>query len=194
MRSFTVLDFIKLNSPCFCCGEDITVGFYATNMDEYHDTVFLKASVDPKNHLNVDLSIKYESAISLSIDLKTNKFVASCSMETLTKFLREHKLSLNTQCRDCSGTVSDILSFNFYKGYIKPVEMNYEWYFLRNKNHVYEVSSIYEGDETMLHLTTYSGYDKIASETTYNYPLIPRYKFKDRQAMIDKLKLYTALS
>jgi hypothetical protein len=192
MRSFTILDFLKLNSPCFCCGEPIEVGAYLIG-SSITGTVYLKPNMS-KTHLSVDLSIKYETAISLSIDLKTNKFVASCPMKTLASFFKDRKLSIETQCRDCSGITSDTLSFNFYKAFIKPVEVAYEWYWLRHKNHVYVVSSGYDEDITKVMLTTYSGYDKIASETTYNYPLIPRYRFKDRQAMIDKLKLYTALS
>jgi hypothetical protein len=191
-----MLDFLKLNSPCFCCGKPIEVGVYIASKAQYSylpETTYMKANVS-KNKINVDLSITYDSKISLSIDLKTNKFVASCPMKTLTSFLKGRKLSIDTQCRDCSGIVSDTLSFNFYKAFIKPVEIAHEWYWLRHKNHVYLVSSGYDEDITKVILMTYSGYNKIASETTFRYPLIPRYKFKDREAMINKLKLYTALS
>lgn len=192
MSSFTVKDFIKLNSPCFCCG-CLTELHAIAHPKNYVTSTYLNTKVC-NNKLEVQLSIKYNSSVSLSIDLKTNKFVASCSMDTLKNYLNENRLSILVYCEGCSSIESDSLTLNLYKGFIKPIEMDTEFFCLRDKNQLYEVSSNYYDEETRVLLTTYSGYDKIASETVFIYPLISRYKFKDREAMISKLKLYTTLS
>lgn len=191
MKTFTVKDFLMLNSPCFGCGGDIDIRIGVTNTELDLD-VYLKPSY-ALQHLTIPLVIKYNSSLKLIIDCKTNKFAAS-DLALLTAYLKSNKLFLSCRCSLCLTTfVSEHLEFNLRRQYIKPVGVLREFIIVQDRKNKYEFYSIASRESTML--TVFSMKDGYMSKTFHlDLPIIHRHRFKDKEHLMNKIRTYLVFS
>ena len=69
MKSYTVKDFFKLNSPCYGCGDKVNI--HAKVLTDDFIPIALNISITPTGY-TIPLSITYNNSLKLIIDPKTN--------------------------------------------------------------------------------------------------------------------------
>jgi HD superfamily phosphohydrolase len=191
MRRFTVRDFIGYNNPCFSCGEQIS--FNVVSRKEGQDfPATLTPTVTP-DYTEIDLIITFTNTLKLYVFHKTNKILTSGSQRNLTDYLETHKLSLLSFCRHCNSRVeTQSLTFDLAKSRVEAVCLASEWLNVVDKNSAnrYTISSSFPNQQS--HLTVYS-LDRLKplSPLSLDLPLLPRYRFKNMQRFLEKMKLIT---
>jgi hypothetical protein len=185
MDKFTVKDFIKHNAPCFSCGKDIgfQIGFYDTIRKD--DVGYLRPTVTPE-HTEINLKITYSDAIKLYIFHKDNKILTN-NEKGLTEYLERYKLFLSSICAKCSTRiVSQNLSFNLEKMFVEPVEIKTETLSVVNKDTTYIVDSFFDEQKSFVYIFKKDKSTKL--DIKLELSLLPKSKFKDKKAFIDKMK------
>lgn len=193
MKQFTVKDFIAYNNPCFSCKENIHFKvMLVPTRGSSSDVVPLRPTVN-KDYTVVDLKTTYTQTLQLWIFHQTNKIIAS-DPRSLKDFLEDHKLYLNSRCDKCFTVIeSHFIEFNLDKSYIKPISIWYENIIVTDEHNMYQMqSSFFEEKSTIV----INRMDKATpvSPVTFEVPLLPLYKFDDREHFIHKMKTYLVFS
>jgi hypothetical protein len=193
MRKFTVKDFIAYNNPCFSCGNPINfrIGYTLIGSGE---AGYLRPAIMP-NHTEVDLIIKYSDmeALRLCIYHKTNKILTN-SIQGLTNYLSSRKLYLTSTCDKCYTKIeSQFLEFNLERRYINAVGLSSERLMVRDSENLYQITSSFI-DETSLLVVDKIDKVKPLSPFQLKLPLLPKYRLKDKDNFIRKIKTYMTFS
>lgn len=191
MKKFTVKDFIAYNNPCFSCGERISfkIGIIENTVD---GMAHLRPTVAPE-HTVVDLKITYNSSLQLWIFHKSNKIISSNNKE-LTTFLSKNNIFLHSRCDKCYTNVqSQFLEFNLDKGFIKPVGISEEMIIITDDNNMYHVNSSFIEERTSVVVDRLDKATPV-SPIKFELPLLPMYKFKDKEHFLNKMKTYVLFS
>jgi len=192
MKQFTVKDFITYNSPCFSCDEKISFSIVSTTLQGPADIVHLRPTVNP-DHISVDLKITYNQTLSLKIQNKTNAIFYNDN-KGVADYIYSHRLFLTSSCNKCLTKIeSQFLEFNLSNGYIKPVGIARESLIVSDATHRYHVYSTTISDKSVI---TMDRIDKPIpiSPVRIETPLLPLYRFKDRQHFINKMKTFLIFS
>jgi hypothetical protein len=193
MKKFTVKDFITYNGPCFSCGSRVNVKIGVIKVDVADFNIALLNPVITTNSIDIDLKINYNSSLKLSIFSKTNKFSTS-SMKGLTEYLNGHKLFLRSNCDHCYTKVeSQYLEFNLLKGFIKPVGVSNELLVVNDGANLYQVHTSYIEEKSLVIIDRINKTTPI-TPVRMDLPLLPLYKFKDKDHFIAKIKTYLVFS
>lgn len=190
MKTFTVKDFITYNGPCFSCGSKIsfTIGVSFINQQP---SAYLPPIVN-NDFIDIDLKISYRNELKLKIYPKTNKFTTS-SMKGLTKYLKEHNLFLRSYCSNCLTCIdSQFLEFNLLKEFIKPVGISDEKLIIVNDKSLYEIYSSFIDNNTIIFVSNTTNVNIIPIRI--ELPLLPKYKLKNKEHFIQKIKTYILFS
>jgi len=186
MKKFTVKDFITYNNPCFSCGKKISLRVSAMS-----GTAGLRPTVKPE-YTVIDLEITYTNTLQLWIFHKTNKIISSDN-RSLADYLTTHQIYLRSYC-DCYTAIdSRFLTFNLNKGYVEPVGISTERLMVNDRTNIYTLNSSFIEEKT--HVTI----DRVDQTTPispiqFEMPLLPLYKVKSRERLIEKLKTYITFS
>lgn len=190
MKKYTFKDFISHNSPCFSCGElaIFQIGIYEKPSES---EIYLKPIVQ-QGFTGIDLHIGWSSTLKLNVDHKTNQF-ATNNMAALKNYLNDRTLFLKANCSCSSSVESSYLEFNLEKHFIKSVSLKQETTIIYDSVNMYQVYSNYYQSHTV------SFIDRInpttpTSPIRLDTPLLPRSKFKNKEALIKKLKVYATFS
>lgn len=192
MKKFTVKDFISYNNPCFSCGENIHFKVVTTTKDGPSDIVQLRPTVKP-DYTVVDLKVTYTKTLQLWIFHQNNKIISS-DIRGLTSYLEEHKLFLSSRCDKCYTNIeSNFLEFNLDKGYVKPVGISRELLIVSDEHNMYQIHSSFIAEQSTVVVDKISKTTPI-SPVRFEAPLLPLYKFKDKEHLINKMKTYLIFS
>lgn len=202
-KKFTVRDFIAYNNPCFGCGNAInfTIGSVACDYSTTgNGLVFLRPTVK-QGYTEVDLKLTYFDAVKLIIFHKTNK-IETNNVEGLTKYLSNHTLFLRSLCNVCDTIIeTDSLHFNFDVQHVEAVEIRFENLFIVDKDKEYNIESYFIQDISIIRIAKLVASNLLSStqfisspQTTLKLPLLPKYRFKDKQQLLEKLKLFVLFS
>ena len=200
MKKLTVKDFITYNNPCFSCGKKITfkVGFYNTDeMGPVHSS-FLRPVV-MANYTEIDLKITYIDAVKLYIFHKDNKILSN-NQSGLTKYLNEHKLFLSSTCTCHTEMESETLDFHLVTEHqrVAAVNIKYERLMVNDGDNVYQFNSSFLDKKSTLIVykrEEQTGHTLGApAPTVIEMPLIPKYKFKNKDHFLEKMKTYILFS
>ncbi len=192
MRKFTVKDFIDYNGPCFSCDSPINFKIGFLDLETKADTSYLRPVVT-SNYTEIDLRITYENSLKLYIFHKTNKILTN-SNQGLTKYLSSRKLFLSSSCDKCLTQIdSQWLDFNVDKGYVAATGIATERLMVMDKSNLYQINSFFMADKSVL---TVDRIDKThpLSPLQLELPLLPKYRFKDRNHFLQKIKTYVTFS
>ena len=85
------------------------------------------------------------------------------------------------------------LNFDFNKNLIEAVELHSEMLLVSDNQHQYNIRSIIGDNKSRIVISTINREDP-PRPIVINAPLLPRYKFKDKKQLIEKLKLYLTFS
>ena len=191
MDKFTLKDFIKHNAPCFSCGKSVNfkIGFFDTTSND--DMGYLRPTVT-QEHTEVNLKITYSDAVKLYIFHKDNKILTN-NMDGLTKYLEIHKLFLFSVCNNCGTKMtSQNLTFNLEKKFVEPVEMRAETLSVKEKETSYIVDSFFETQKSIVYI--YKGGYSTGKDIKLELSILPKSKFKNKKAFIDKMKFIIIFS
>lgn len=195
MKKFTVKDFIAYNNPCFSCDNAINfrIGFLDLENPQANIS-YLRPTVTGL-YTEIDLKIKYANseALKLYIFHKTNKLLTN-SNSGLTEYLSRHKLFLSSTCDRCYTLIeSQYLDFNIDKGYVNAVGISLERLMVCDDNNLYQISSSFIEEESILSVDKI---DKVKplSQFQLKLPLLPKYRLKDKENFIRKIKTYMTFS
>lgn len=194
MRKFTVKDFIEYNGPCFSCGNQINFRIGFLDLETKADISYLKPVVTP-NYTEIDLIIKYANseALKLYIFHKTNKILTN-STKGLTKYLSSRKLFLSSACDKCYTQIeSQYLDINVDKGFIAAVGISTERLMVNDGTNQYQIDSFFMAEKSRLLVDKLDRARPLAP-FTLDLPLIPKYKFKNKEHFISKMKTYITFS
>lgn len=189
MKKFTVKDFIFYNGPCFSCGNKVIVklvyawgGFFK----ELPQTLL-------EDHIDLILKAKYADVLTLRIFVGSNKYQAS-DAEKLKQYLKTRDIYITSNCKQCRNVIeSNKLDFDNI-GHCKAITINSE------------VLNVYEGDKDNYKIYNLVSdftrnitevsicHSKIDNVFRLTIPLLPLYKFKNKERLIKKLKTYTIFS
>lgn len=192
MKKFTVKDFIDYNGPCFSCGNPINFRIGFLDLETKADMSYLRPVV-AANYTEIDLRITYENSLKLYIFHKTNKILTN-SNQGLTKYLSSRKLFLSSSCDRCLTQIdSQYLDFNVDKGYVAAVGIATERLIVEDKHNRYRINSFFMADRS--HLVV----DRVDRTTPLSplrleLPLLPKYRFKNRDHFLQKIKTYVTFS
>lgn len=195
MKRFTVKDFITYNNPCFSCGNPINFRIGFTDKDNPQQMVsYLRPTVTGL-YTEIELKIKYAhaEALKLLIFHKTNKILTN-SNPALTEYLSRHKLFLTSSCDRCYTLVeSQYLDFNLEKGHVNAVGLWIERLMVNDDANVYQINSNFLKNESEL---TVDRIDKVKPLSPFQIKLslLPRYRFKDKEHFLRKIKTYMTFS
>ena len=191
MKRFTVKDFVEANAPCFSCDSDINVRLVVIGPED--DGVFLKPNL-LATYFSIELRNTWNTRLHLTIDYKTNKF-ATNDIARLKEYLEkeDRNIYLQVHCDLCGSYVqSYYLEFNWNKSFIKPTEINEEWTRIRDDKNVYIMHSRYDEGTSRISMSRIGDFTN--SPVKLDAPLLPRYRFKNRSYLVNKLKTYLTFS
>ena len=196
MKQFTVKDFIEYNAPCFSCGNEISFrvemwegdGHGTASINTLRPTMY-------KDYFSIDLQIRYKRSLQLWVFYQNNKIITS-DMKELKYYLGDHHLSLKSYCDRCYTAVeSDELEFNLDSSFIKPISLSRESIKVTTDEHQYYVTTYYHEEPPV----TFVGITNLKKPATHpraelKLPLLPIYKLKSRDNLINKIKTYLTFS
>jgi hypothetical protein len=191
MKRFTVKDFVEANAPCFSCDSDINVRLVVIGPED--DGIFLKLNV-LTTYFSVELRNTWDTRLHLTIDYKTNKF-ATNDILRLREYLEkeDRDIYLQVQCDMCGSYVeSEYLGFNWSKSFIKPTEIGEEWTRIMDDKNVYVVLSHHHKNASYISISRIGDFTN--PPVKIDAPLLPRYRFKHRNYLVNKLKTYLTFS
>lgn len=193
MRKFTVKDFITYNNPCFSCGNQINFRIGFLDLETKADISYLRPVVGPQ-YTEVDLVIKYanQDALKLYIFHKTNKILTN-SQQGLTKYLSSRKLFLASSCDKCYTKIeSQYLDFNLDKGFVAAVGISTERIMVNDGDSLYQIDSFFMAEKSNLVVARLDSAKMAPFQL--DLPLIPKYRFKNKEHFIRKMKTYITFS
>jgi len=207
MKKFTVRDFIAYNNPCFSCGNAINFTIGSVEVDPkmaaagiaYDTGVAYLNPVVKQDHTEIELLITYTDSIKLFIFHKTNK-IKTNNLQGLTKYLDGHKLFLRSYCYKCQTVIeSHYLDFDLKQSFVMAGTISFEDLRVDDKDKGYRILSYFSQDKSILIITKPLQYllDKsiqTRKETAVELSLLPKYRFKNREQFLEKIKLYTLFS
>ncbi len=193
MRKFTVKDFITYNNPCFSCGNQINFRIGFLDLETKADISYLRPVVGPQ-YTEVDLIIKYanQDALKLYIFHKTNKILTN-SQQGLTKYLSSRKLFLASSCDRCYTKIeSQYLDFNLDKGFVAAVGISTERIMVNDGTSQYQIDSFFMAEKSHVAVTRLDS--NAMAPFRLDLPLLPKYRFKNKEHFIQKMKTYITFS
>jgi hypothetical protein len=192
MKKFTVKDFIDYNGPCFSCGNPINFKVGFLDLETKADASYLRPTVTA-NYTEIDLRITYENSLKLYIFHKTNKILTN-SNQALTKYLSSRKLFLSSVCDKCLTQIeSQYLDFNVEKGFVSATAIATERLLVMDSHNLYQINSFFMANKSVL---TVDKLDKTTplSPLTLELPLLPKYRFRNKDHFLRKVKTYITFS
>ena len=191
MKKFTVKDFITYNNPCFSCGNKISFKIGSVN-GANQPPVYIRSTVTPER-TEIDLKVTYNDTLQLWIFHKSNKILSS-DMRGLTDYLAGHKLFLSSRCDKCYTSIeSHFLEFNLNKGFINPVGVSLETLMVYDEKNLYQVYSSFIKECSVVVVDRINKTTPI-SPMRFDLPLLPLYKFRDKDKFLNKMKTYLIFS
>lgn len=196
MKRFTVKDFILSTSPCFGCASRLSFSMGFADFEPGIHTVssFHKPIVITSEHSNVALRTTYNSSLHLTIFNKTNRFQTT-DLQGLKEFLKSRRMFINTHCKKCNSKIdTQYLELNMDKGFIKPVGISGEDITISDETTNYMIhSSTLDGMSTIIVMKKKMS-NVMSLPVRLEVPILPLSKFKNKEQLIEKIKLYLLFS
>jgi hypothetical protein len=194
-KKFFVKDFIQYGSPCFGCGKPPSLRWRYRNKNAAENDPWgsLNVLVDD-SRVEIDLSIKYRSSLKIWIFHKTNKFLATDN-EALTNYINIYDMYLIVECMNCRTCHhTNNLELQLSNNVVKATTLQYEQLMVPRKERRYSLSSNFITEKTIAAITKYDDKGAYQSQFVIDIPLLPKYKLRNQQHLVDKLSIYSMFS
>ena len=182
MKKFSIKDFIVYNGPCIICGSKINLLINSVIVD-YSSKYPIEIS-DPVsgfciNHgiIEAVLKVKYSYSLNLKIDISNNKFYVS-DINKFATYLINHEVKLISKCNTCLSIISSNAIDFHNKTFVEPITLDYEKFYISHNHNKYIIISVFNENRTYL----------TVGDKEMSLPLIPLYKFKNKEVLLNKIK------
>ena len=190
-KQFTVKDFVTYNNPCFSCNSKISFNFGFTNKLQNYPTSYISSTVT-QERTEIDLKITYNNVLQLWIFHKSNKILCS-NTRNLTEYLDTHNLFMNSHCHQCYTSVTSTnLKFDLDKACIKPVSLFSEIISVTDHKNTYYMINNYHNELSILKIDSLT--QDSNSQLKFKLPIMPMYKFKNKEHFLKKMKNFIVYS
>lgn len=189
MKLLTVKDFIAYNNPCFSCGDNIHFTIVSVkSKTSWDQPVELRPTVGLE-FIHFDLKTTYKKVLRVFIGNKTNSF-QSTDNEDFKAYFGEHKLFLRSKCSKCNTRIESFyLDFDLSRGHIKPASISHEYLMFNDNNNFYRLESSVMRSATKAIISNNGSF----STSEFDLPLLLLSKFRHKDKLIKKLKIYLSL-
>ena len=195
-KKFFVKDFIKYASPCFGCGQPSNIRLQfreKVNALKNNPWGSLNILVDD-NQVEMDLSIKYRSLLKLWIFHKTNKFLASDD-NAFALYVATYHVHLFVNCLGCQTYhQTNNLEFQLSNNTVKATTLRAEMLQVPRKTQRYILVSDFLTEQTKATIVKYDDKGGYLSQIDFDLPLLPKYKLRNQDHLIQKLQTYALFS
>lgn len=194
-KKFFVKDFIQYVSPCFGCEKPLSLRImYKHKKEEENIPSVSLTPVITDKHLAVDLSIKYSSQLRLWIFHKSNTFMVNDN-KAFNNYIADHNLWLMAECSCNTYYYSNDLNFQTFNfpQTIGATTLRSEHIIIHEKDTTYVIHSDFINNKTAADIFK-SVASSRSNHLTFNLPLLPKYKIKTKQKLLDKLNTYILFS
>ncbi len=195
MRTFTVKDFIFYNGPCFNCNSKISIKLGTKKFLQTIDVAYLPITIS-NDYSEVNLKISYKDILKLKIHNKTNRFECS-SHKHFSNYLEDSKIHLNSYCEKCYTNInSKYLEFDLDRYFVRPIIIDNETITVNSPDCNYRLYSSTDQNKSALYLKKIDAkfFDIQMLDFFRELPLLPLYKFKNKEHFIKKMKTYLIFS
>jgi hypothetical protein len=198
MNKMTVKDFIIYNSPCFSCGNTISLKLVVKRKGDRNKLSPSESIgfVINKDVVEIKLTVSYSFQLKLNIQYKTNKFITN-NTEKFQDYMDKHDCHLLSSCNKCGTYIrSNVLMFDMDHNFINPIEIDEEYLKVRVDTNVdYMLHSFFEEKKSYFQaIVRPSNLKELPKTFITELPLIPLSKVKARHKFINKLKTYLIFS
>jgi hypothetical protein len=184
VKSYTLKEFIAYNNPCFSCGEKISITF--TVLDEANGMV--ENVIRPNVSLNstqIILKLSYKDPLDIVIENKTNKLTTS-NYNKFKKYIETRSIYIISTCERCKTKVfTDDMGFD--KNFVKPITLHREILAVYDAGKRYYISTYYEDNKSILIVDDINVIRPVKNAFQLQLPIMPKYKFKDKNHFISKM-------
>jgi hypothetical protein len=190
-KKLTIKEFILYNNPCFICGNKIT--FYLKcnhNSNPFSVPQNLTSTLKNKE-LDVTLLLEYKSTLKLKFNILTHEYITNNEIK-LNNYLLGKSLFLSSYCDLCNSCInSNYLDFqsNGTTGIIKPIIICSETFIIKTNNSTYILKSSFNDKRTVVSIYTSEFNLLQKANIEIDIPLLPLYKFKTKEKLLEKLKI-----
>lgn len=198
MNKMTVKDFIIHNSPCFSCGNTISLKLIVKKKGDKNKMSLSEVIgfVINRDVVEIKLTVSYSFQLKLNIQYKTNKFSTN-NLKKFQEYMDKFDCHMQSSCNKCNTWItSDILQFNLDDNIINPLEITEEYLKVRVDTFTdYTLHNLYDIKKSFFQVITKPEDLKQPTKFfTKELPLIPLSKIKTRNKFISKLKTYLIFS
>jgi len=182
MKKFTLKDFVLYNVPCFSCSNKIQLKLISINKKtkQYSDC----HSYINNNCFLATLQYNYFNSLSVSISISKNILHTSNHL-LFDNFLNENALHVVNKCPACNNfIISHPLSFDNLL-FLHSISIMREIFNVSDNN--FSIFMISEFDLNSSKIT-------INSKHNLELPIIPLSKFKNKENLLKKIRIYHTLS
>lgn len=195
-KKFFIKDFIKYATPCFGCGlpPSLRLHFRDKNSNVNDPWGNRHNIIVNDSRVEIDLSIKYRSSLVLWVFHKTNQFLASDN-PAFSSYVANYDMKLFIHCNGCQTHHStNNLEFQLTNNVVKATTLSYEMLNVPRKTRRYILASEFLTEKSAASIIKYDDKGGYLSQFNLNLPLLPKYKLRNQQHMIDKLNTYAVFS
>lgn len=191
MKQFTLKDFIKYNAPCFNCGGKVEIifvtSFKGTEEEYVNHEGFNQSSITPiifPKYTSINLLTTYRDILTLHIHHKDNK-LETIKFPDLNNFISKNNIRLQSECHNCYNIiVTNYLKFNLDKKYLEPLTISHEKFNMITNNYHFSIITDFLDNSTKIHIRQNNVYEP---PIILNLPLLPLYKFKNKETLLNKI-------
>jgi hypothetical protein len=191
MRKFTLKDFMKYGDICFECDSPMKLKFERINLTDESRSKNVRIIKFDKNCLDLDLHLKYFDSLVMRINCSNHKFEVS-DKKQFDNYQNIFQLRALTICDKCNINLvkSNYLMFDNL-GFLHPISLYRENINIPNvsydgKIRYYNIFTDFNKDITQI-------YEQFSQEAI-NIPAISLYKYKNKDKLLEKIKLLFTFS
>lgn len=196
-KKFFVKDFIQYASPCFGCEKPLSLRMLIRNKEDNallpelgnSPSTALTPTITDK-HLEIDLSIKYNSKLRLWMMHKTNTFLVNDNV-AFSNYIAKYNLRLLVACTCGTLYQTNNLDFQTFNRTIGALTLSYEQLVFQDKTHTYHLDTDFRTERS---IAIISKKGSTAIPLHFDLPLLPKYKLRNKQHLVEKLRIYSIFS
>ena len=186
-KSFTVKDFIKYNGPCFNCGNKIFVSIKEYDCLIVNGLNSISSFEIKGDIIEATLKLNYSYILNLTINISNNKYETS-NIHKLMAYLASRDIVLFSECKKCKSYIhTESLKFG-PKAFILPTKISAEKFLFSDNLNNYTITSDFKNNKTIITSLPKNYNDYYQELISLDISLLPLYKFKTREKILQKIK------
>lgn len=188
MKKFTLNDIIEYYPICMNCQRPTRMSFRSNLSGMVSERIPIISSYS----ILIPLSINYNSSLNIEIVRSSNR-VISGDFEALAQYFQHRQFIIRIGCSMCVSLIeTKIISFDFQKGVLNPLTLDYEQINIRDGYNVYCATTIFNTVDPKTKIEAFS-FKKDVSLQIFDFKAslnhYPKYKWKQKEKFLNKVSI-----